>query len=108
MFLREYFSNGNLLQITTIDAKNYSNKARFINHSCEPNLFVVPVRIDHMIPHAALFALRDIQIGEELSYDYGGGDCVQVEESKDQVLVRTVCNCGTKSCKGFLPDLKIF
>jgi SET domain-containing protein len=37
MFLREHF-NHNKINTYVIDAKNYSNKARFINHSCEPNL----------------------------------------------------------------------
>jgi histone-lysine N-methyltransferase SUV39H len=37
MFLREHFHQ-NKMNTYVIDAKNYSNKARFINHSCEPNL----------------------------------------------------------------------
>lgn len=72
MFLREFYSDDRLMQTTVIDARNYSNQARYINHSCCPNLFLLPVRIDNIVPHAALFSLRDILPNEELSYDYNG------------------------------------
>ena len=52
-----------------IDANNYGNIARFINHSCTPNLTPVKVFASHQdlrFPHIALFANRDIKKGEEL------------------------------------------
>ena len=52
-----------------IDANNYGNIARFINHSCQPNLTPVKVFASHQdlrFPHIALFANRDIKKGEEL------------------------------------------
>ncbi len=106
MFLREYASSGELVATTVIDAKNYANTARFINHSCEPNLFVLPVRIGCVLPRAALFALRDIEIGEELSYDYSGGSTIEVlsGESQKEDKYRTKCRCGSGKCRGFLPD----
>lgn len=108
MYLKEYYSDKRLMQTTVIDARNYSNHGRFINHSCDPNLFILPVRIDNMIPHAALFSLRDISSGEELSYDYnnsvGSEDILQLKNSNKTKL--TKCLCESFKCKGFLPDFE--
>ena len=108
MFLREFYLHNNLTQITIIDAKNYSNIARFINHGCEPNLCVIPVRIDNMIPHAALFALNDIDTMQELCYDYNGSvdndlvtKLVQEIDKKDENLLP--CYCGSNKCNKYLP-----
>lgn len=106
MSLKEYYLSNNSIQTTIIDARNYGCQARFINHSCQPNLCVLPVRINSGIPQAALFALRDIQTMEELSYDYNGsidgklnaeGDCVDESTSK------YICFCGASRCRGYLP-----
>lgn len=98
MYLREFFPSSSQFNSTIIDARNYSGIARFINHSCDPNLFVLPVRVSNPVPHAALFALRDIEPGEELSYDYNAGNRTATEEGK------TPCFCGTSKCRGFLPN----
>lgn len=103
MFLREHYSNTNSKTVV-IDAKNYSNKGRFINHSCEPNLIVLPVRIDNMIPHAALFASRDIQALEELSYDYNQSEDYN-ETVKDINLKK--CFCNSVKCRQYLPNTKL-
>lgn len=88
-------------QVTTfIDAAKFGNVSRFINHSCEPNLILHPVRVNSSVPRLALFARHDIQIGEELSFDYGGGNSV---EKWDNVQERIPCRCGSTFCKGFLP-----
>ena len=56
-----------------IDATEFGNESRFINHSCEPNLksfnLVTDCEADtfHKI---GLFAMRKIHIGEELTIDY--------------------------------------
>jgi euchromatic histone-lysine N-methyltransferase len=57
-----------------IDAREYGNVSRFINHSCEPNLF--PVRVytghqDRRFPRMAFFSRCEIQPGEEICFDYG-------------------------------------
>ena len=47
--------------------------ARFINHSCNPNLVVRSVfadRLDLRYHRIAFFAKRDIRQGEELTIDY--------------------------------------
>ena len=52
-----------------LDANSYGNIARFINHSCSPNLTPVKVFAYHQdlrFPHIALFANRDIKKGEDL------------------------------------------
>lgn len=106
MFLREYFSFDGSLKTVIIDAKNYSNKARFINHSCEPNLVVVPVRIENMLPHAALFAKRDIEQFEELSYDYNQSECNFNTQETVKNLNLKPCHCGSPKCRGYLPNSK--
>ncbi len=64
------------------------NTARLINHSCDPNCeaWIVGRRI-------MIHALRDIQPGEELSFDYGFG----VETYEDHP-----CRCGAPGCKGYI------
>lgn len=79
-----------------IDATTYGNVARFINHSCDPNLINYEVLVDSMdcqLAHIGFFAKRDIAIGEELAYDYRynllpGKGCP--------------CHCGASSCRGRL------
>lgn len=55
-----------------IDATKESPfKARLINHSClRPNLKTKVVDVGDKF-HLIMIALRDINIGEELLYDYG-------------------------------------
>ncbi|CAA6667280.1 unnamed protein product [Spirodela intermedia] len=56
-----------------IDATKCGNVARFINHSCSPNLVNYQVLVESMdcqLAHIGLYAGRDILPGEELSYDY--------------------------------------
>jgi len=78
-----------------IDANNYGNIARFINHSCTPNLTPVKVFASHQdlrFPHIALFANRDIKKGEELGFDYG---------EKFWVIKHKffTCHCASDRCR---------
>ncbi|CAH1786761.1 unnamed protein product [Owenia fusiformis] len=68
--LKEHLGE-NILK-TYIDPTNVGNVGRFMNHSCMPNLAMLPVRVDNSVPHLALFAIRDIEEGEELCYNYSG------------------------------------
>lgn len=56
-----------------IDATNYGNVSRYINHSCSPNLVnyqVLVESMDHQLAHVGFYASRDILAGEELTYNY--------------------------------------
>lgn len=56
-----------------IDAKFYGNFARFLNHSCNPNLTPVKVFVEHQdlkFPRIAFFANRDVASEQELRFVY--------------------------------------
>ncbi|KAM0789583.1 hypothetical protein ACM66B_000392 [Microbotryomycetes sp. NB124-2] len=58
-----------------LDAGKRGNEARFINHSCEPNVRVVSWKMASFEEYQmGIYALRDIAAGEELTYDYGWQD----------------------------------
>ena len=65
------------------------NDARLINHSCNPNCEVEGKGLKLWI-----VAIKDIQKGEELSYDYGFG--------YDEDYKQFVCKCGAKNCVGYI------
>ena len=75
-----------------IDGARKGNNASFINHSCEPNCEAV-------IEDNRVFieALRTIQPGEELLYDYQYERDGEPDESWDRLYA---CHCGTPSCRG--------
>jgi len=74
MVVREFIQSRQCTLRTNIDCTFYGNVARFINHSCEPNLVPEIVRVDSPIPRIGLFACRDIAQGEEITFDYGGNE----------------------------------
>lgn len=111
--LREHSSNDQVLR-THVDAHFHGNASRFINHSCSPNLVMVPVRVDSIVPRLALFAARNIDIGEELSFDYSGefdvwpsseanGEHKGLEVLGDFGKEPKSCFCDSQSCRGVLP-----
>ncbi|KAJ1921058.1 translation initiation factor activity protein [Mycoemilia scoparia] len=108
----------------TIDARHYGNISRFINHSCEPNIEIRAVFIEHWdkrLHRLALFARRDIMPGEELAFDYNPGrkfidsdsDLNHSEnlvhknnmprsgqKASTTIPKHFICYCGTASCRG--------
>jgi hypothetical protein len=81
-----------------IDAGVAGNEARFINHSCDPNCETV-------IEGGRVFieAVRTIQPGEELGYEYG----LTWESTDDpDELARYACRCGAAKCRGTMLDEK--
>ncbi|NXC26599.1 SETMR methyltransferase, partial [Campylorhamphus procurvoides] len=106
--LREHLHDGRVLE-TFVDPTHVGNVGRFLNHSCEPNLFMVPVRVDSMVPRLALFAATDISAGEELSYDYSGrfhnsqGSSREHKPLEEENRLRKPCYCGSQTCASFLP-----
>ncbi|MBD3258014.1 SET domain-containing protein-lysine N-methyltransferase [candidate division GN15 bacterium] len=77
---------------TTIDAAVGGNDARFINHSCDPNCEAVDYD-----GHIWIEAIKNIQPGVELTYDYNfTSDSPPDEED----LTRYACRCGAEKCRG--------
>ncbi len=77
---------------TVIDAGVGGNDARYINHSCNPNC-------ESVIEDGRVFieAIRDIEPGAELSYDYQ----IQREaDDPDNVDEIFACRCGFPQCRG--------
>ncbi|KAF4093565.1 hypothetical protein AMELA_G00003320 [Ameiurus melas] len=92
------------LGVTFVDPVAVGNVGRFLNHSCQPNLTMVPVRVHSLVPRLALFSSRDIEPGEELSFDYSGGHAQRTDAAAAAgALQRKVCLCGAQDCTGFLP-----
>lgn len=77
-----------------VDPSRVGGVGRFLNHSCDPNLEMVPVRAQCVVPELCLFARRDVGPGEELTYDYSGGSNGRGGRP---------CLCGTPACRGQLP-----
>ncbi|XP_075039853.1 histone-lysine N-methyltransferase SETMAR isoform X2 [Mixophyes fleayi] len=110
--VREHLHSRQILQ-TFVDPTYKGNVGRFLNHSCQPNLFMLPVRTHSMVPKLALFAARDIQAAEELCYDYSGRSFNLVlggeaqnggrEEEEGERSSRKRCLCGTAICTRYLP-----
>ena len=99
---KEHLSKGPVLT-TNIDATYAGNVTRFINHSCSPNLTMIPVRVDSIVPRLCLFARKDIESGTELCFSYFGCSSVDLVDKKAVVLGKKLCLCGSKYCLGFLP-----
>ena len=69
------------------------DQTRWINHSCEPNVWIDGgLRADGQ-PWAHVVALRAIRAGDELAYDYA----FPAEFAER-------CSCGTSLCRGWIVD----
>ncbi|KPP71262.1 histone-lysine N-methyltransferase ASH1L-like [Scleropages formosus] len=76
-----------------IDSYRMGNEARFINHSCEPNCEMQKWSVNGVY-RIGLFALKDMDSGTELTYDYNFHS-FNTEEQQ-------VCKCGSESCRGII------
>lgn len=65
----------------TIDGATRSNIARYMNHFCKPN-----VEAEIEAGEINFYARRDIEVGEELGYDYG-------KEYFDEFIKSHGCKC---------------
>ena len=78
------------------DGTIFANIARFMNHSCDPNLKVIKIECGRPYPLLGFFCQRNVAAGEELTWNYdnsGGG-----KKSKSGI----VCLCGSANCRGFI------
>ncbi|XP_059657656.1 uncharacterized protein LOC132304123 [Cornus florida] len=85
----------------TIDAAQYGNIGRFINHSCSPNLYAQNVIYDHddtRMPHIMFFAAENIPPLQELTYHYNYS-IDQVHDSNGNIKIKR-CYCGSTECTG--------
>ena len=77
-----------------VDATERGNIARFINHSCDPNLQVEKWYVNR-IPRLGLWSKRRIAQGEEVHYNYS------VKWHGDPEVAQR-CHCGAHNCTGYL------
>jgi uncharacterized protein len=77
---------------TVIDGGANGNDARYINHSCDPNC-------ESLIEDRRVFieAIRTVQPGDELTYDYQIGRDKEDPANVDEIYA---CRCGARSCRG--------
>ena len=73
-----------------IDGSPLYNKARYINHSCDPNCEVDIIKNEIWIS-----SIKLIKKGEELNYDYGYP--FDVDDFNDHI-----CKCGSSKCIGYI------
>ena len=78
-----------------VDATRSGNLAHLLNHACSPNCASRTITVTHTdgvtVDHVIIFALRDIQPGEELTYDY--------RFCGEEILH---CSCGSAECRGMV------
>lgn len=75
-----------------------SGTARFLNHSCEPNVGVKTNRWG--IPD--FYAFRDIRKGDEVTFDYAMTEFTHYERSDPSLDFDLTCLCGSPNCRGRL------
>ncbi|XP_043849656.1 histone-lysine N-methyltransferase SETDB2 [Dromiciops gliroides] len=81
--------------IYLLDATKEGNVGRFLNHSCNPNLFVQNVFVethDRNFPWVAFFTKRHVKAGTELTWDYGY-EAGSIPEKE------IPCQCGFHTCR---------
>ncbi|XP_045620247.1 histone-lysine N-methyltransferase eggless isoform X1 [Procambarus clarkii] len=94
--VRDYFGKDEAVYI--MDAKQTGNIGRFLNHSCEPNVFVQNAFVDThdlRFPWVAFFAMVNIRAGTELTWDYN----YEVDSVPGKIKY---CYCGARKCRGRL------
>jgi SET domain-containing protein len=75
-----------------INAEIGGNDARWINHSCDPNCEAIE-EDDRIF----IYAMRDIEPGEELFYDYA----MEIDEPiTEKSKKKFTCHCGSSNCRG--------
>jgi uncharacterized protein len=83
---------------TVIDAGVNGNEARYINHGCDPNCESTTLKKRIFIE-----AIRTIQPGEELAYDYQIGRDDDDAADVDEIFK---CRCGAATCRGSMLEAR--
>ncbi|KAL1022078.1 hypothetical protein UPYG_G00021920 [Umbra pygmaea] len=81
-----------------LDATKEGNVGRFLNHSCNPNLFVQNVFTDSHDPNfpiIAFFTSKVVKAGTELTWNYSHKPGSDPEQEVS-------CQCGSDDCHGLL------
>ena len=73
-----------------IDGSVSYNKAKYINHSCDPNC-----EVDIINNEIWISSIKKIKKGQELNYDYGYE--FDKEDFRDHI-----CKCGSHLCIGYI------
>ena len=82
-----------------IDGTPEYNRAKYINHSCNPNC-----EVDIINDEIWISSIKNIKKNDELTYDYGYA--FDPDDYKDHI-----CKCGSNNCIGYIissDDWKIF
>lgn len=79
-----------------IDGGRGGNASRFLNHSCAPNVEAV-IHGDGPAGRIYFHALRNIQPGTELTFDYKY-ERTDAHTAEDEQFY--ACRCGTPACRG--------
>ncbi len=76
----------------SLDGDTPKNTARYINHSCDPNC-----QTEQFGNTIWIVSIKDIQAGEELTYNYG----YEVDDTPAEP-----CHCGAHNCCGYILGLQ--
>ncbi|CAO4387812.1 unnamed protein product [Caenorhabditis nigoni] len=84
-----------------VNAINIGNAARFMSHACDPSAVFIETHSrqlvsDPLIPRIAVYALKDINVGEEITIKYF---CQDLMSAKDEGIK---CRCRP-DCPNWLP-----
>lgn len=79
-----------------IDGGRGGNASRFLNHSCDPNCEAV-IHGDGAAGRIYFHALRNIQPGTELTFDYKY-ERTDAHTAEDEAFY--ACRCGSPKCRG--------
>jgi len=90
----------------SVDGYARGNWGRFINHSCGPNMQVLPVMFDAPEvekSYLVFIATKDIPEGKELTLDYHPNLGVPTKPKGKKKRGSDTCMCDAKLCRGGRP-----
>ncbi len=88
---QKHFYGMSLRSNEYVDATKKGGIARFCNHSCNPNCIIQQWIVNGRL-RMGLFAIRDISLDEELTFDY----------NFERFGVPQKCFCNESNCRGYI------